>query len=132
MAARSVYTISRREEWQCVFKTWLSGSLLGLLLMGGVAFAYWIIPNNMTSDLRGAITQQGIGTVTSFAYESADNAGYHSPDHVGILLNGHSASYSGPRFLLLRTGQQVQVTYRIGKSGNVYVDDIQPGLDTKQ
>ena len=126
MAARSVYTPSRREQWKYVLKAWVPGSLIGLFGVGAVVVAFWIIPNREAADVRGAITRHGSGVVTLFTYGFIDQAGQRSPDQVYIALNGNQVSYSGTRFLLLRRGQRVQVTYRTGRSGSIYINDIKP------
>lgn len=131
MAARSVYTPARCEQWQYALKAWLPVSLFALFLVGIVVCVYYIAPSREAADMREAITRHGSGVVTSFTYGFVDQAGHRSPDQVGIVLNGDQASYSGTRFLLLRKGQRVQVTYRIGRSGNIYVDDIKPAGETK-
>jgi hypothetical protein len=129
MAARSVSVVSRRQQWQQALRVWLPVALLALLLIGVLVFVCCLVPLREAEDLRGAATQHGSGGVTSFTYGGMGQAGNRSPDQVGLRLNGQEATYSGPKFLLLRKGQRVQVTYRIGKSGNIYVDDIEPSAD---
>ena len=126
MAARSVYTPSRRAQWQYILKAWLSGSLIGLFCVGIAVIAFWLIPNRVATDTQGAVTRHGSGVVTSFLYESVSQSGGRPPDQVNIALNGTEATYKGTKFLLLQKGQHIDVTYCIGKSGNIYVSDIAP------
>jgi hypothetical protein len=131
MAARSVYTLSRGKQWQYALRIWLPTLLMGLLFVGVVVLADWIIPGREAADTRGAVTRHGSGVVTSFFYESAGQSGQRPPDQVNIALNGTEATYKGTKFLLLRKGQRVKVTYRMGKSGNIYVGDITPEGEAK-
>lgn len=131
MAARSVYTLSRRAQWQHILKAWFPGSLIGLFCVGVAVVAFWLIPNRVATDTQGAVTRHGSGVVTSFLYESLSQSGQHPPDQVNIALNGTEATYKGTKFLLLRKGQRVEVTYRVGKSGNIYVGDITPEGEAK-
>ena len=130
-AGPRVHTISRWKQWQYALRAWLPAFLLLLLFISLFAFVDFIAPNREVADVQGAATRRGTGVVTSFFYESAGQSGQRPPDQVNIALNGTEATYKGTKFLLLRKGQHVEVTYRVGKSGNIYVGDITPEGEAK-
>ena len=92
------------------------------IIVSVVVMNYFVLPQRMAADLSGAPTRQGTGTVTSITHEPTTRGQPDPPFLVLVRLNGRSE-----RVLThtpLRLGQVVPISYRVGKSGRIYITRV--------
>jgi hypothetical protein len=87
--------------------------VLTLVFMVGI---FMVPPWYITQDLQGSQPRQGIGKVTGVYYHK------QSAPTVTLEVNGARVSLQTTQ--PVRIGQEVTVTYRVGKSGTVYAQNI--------
>jgi hypothetical protein len=88
--------------------------LLILVVMVGI---FAVQPWYISQDLQGSVVRQAVGKVTGLYYQ------HKQPVHtVTLEVNGVRAPVQTTT--PVRIGQPVQVTYRVGKSGRMYVVDM--------
>ena len=126
MAARSVYAPSQRQKWQHILRRWLPGILLVLIVLAFAVCFFVLAPSHDIADLQGAKTHCEQGKVIAFVPAIVDQSGYRADSQIVLGINGSQAFYSGTKPLLLHLQQRVQVTYRVGKSGRLYIDNVKP------
>ena len=69
----------------------------------------------------------------SVTFGIADRYGQPSPDEVMVAMDGSATTYEYQNVShRLLKGQHVSISYRIGRSGNVYVDNVEPEGEAKQ
>ncbi len=124
MSAWSVYTPSRWEQWQPSFRMWLPPSLLLLFFAGLVVFVDCIAPSREMADVRGAATHHGSGMVSTVPYIPPSKSGVNPSVLVSLLAAGDTVTFRTGADL--HEGEPVQVTYRVGKSGRIHIDGIEP------
>ena len=103
---------------------WLPPSLLLLLFIGVVVFVDCIAPSLDTADVRGAATHHGSGMVSAVSYVPLRKGGTDASILVSLLVAGEAVTFRTEADL--HKGEPVQVTYRVGKSGRIHIDGIEP------
>lgn len=124
MSGRAVYTIPNSRQWQYKLEARLPAILTGLFGIGLVICLFCIIPNHELADVRGARTQHSSGLVSSVTYLPVTRGNTNPAILASIDLAGKTIIFRS--HANLHPNEPVQVTYRIGKSGNIHVDDIEP------
>ena len=125
MAAYSrVYTLSHWKQWQYTLRIWLPSSLLLLSLAGLLVFMCCIAPNIEMADVRGAITHHGSGMVSTVSYIPPSKSGINPSVLVSLLVGGEMVTFRTQADL--HENEPVQVTYRVGRSGRIHIDGIEP------
>ena len=124
MPARSVYTPSRWKQWQPTLRMWLPPSLLLMLFAGLIVFVDCIAPSREMADVRGAATQHGRGMVSAVSYIPLRKGGTDASILASLLVAGETVTFRTQADL--HKGEPVQVTYRVGRSGRIHIDDIEP------
>ena len=129
MPARSIYTPSRWEQWQPTSRMWLPPSLLLLLFGSLLVFVDCVAPSREMADVRGAATQHGSGMVSSVSYIPLRKGGTDASILVSLLVAGETVTFTTQTDL--HKNEAVQVTYRVGKSGRIHIDDVKPEGEAK-
>ncbi len=110
--------------------------VLGIGLVVVFAFAVGgalrpLIRQVRQSDLRGAVTRQGVATI-EILYRSGPTDQGDTPTTPWAVVRFQGRLYRTPRALdapELREHGPCLITYRVGRSGRIYVDSVRP-LDT--
>ena len=127
-AGRSVRRVPERLLWRQRLRALWRG-LLAAALPAGIGAFLILWPLADIRDVEGRPALHGAGVITSVRYGVANQYGHVGPDAVFIALDS-----PGPSFLYwdetrkLRQGQRVRVTYRVGRSGRIHVDAVEPDL----
>lgn len=116
---------------QRVFKAFLLTAGLVCLLCG--IFVPWLGRRYMRGDHDKAVPQQMIGEVVLLIAERVDNGVHYDPNVQVRFAKGLNrvpkiTDAQAKQFIV---GQKVNITYRVGKSGKVYVDAIAPLTGTQ-
>ena len=107
------------------FAIWMNN--LRLLLLGAavlspiIVFLLWWVflrPAQAHEDVKGRGLQRGIAVVTAVTHGRTGLASAF------VEINRRTAQTDS--FTPVRVGQEVQVWYRVGKSGMVYVERMEP------
>ncbi len=126
---RKVYTLSRWQQCRATLGAWLPGSLLGLVLFGGVIYLFAVLPQKDLNDVQGAAQKQGRGVVISVNNTFGTKSPTQPPALASIEMNGEPITFWTHDDL--KQNEPVQVTYRVGKSGRIHIDDIKPQRNAK-
>lgn len=96
----------------------LPGVLLIAILVGGMIWSHAWKTSRFDEDVQGVALKHGIAVVISVGKV------YRGPYSVALKVEGKTAymNINNP----VQIGQRVQAQYRIGRSGTVYFDHIQP------
>jgi len=79
------------------------------------------------ADRAASVTVVGRGTVEQIVPPHIEENAKPIPAQVWVRIGGHLAAAEKVfGSAQLRVGEPAQVTYRIGKSGRVYVDSVEP------
>ena len=125
MAAQSrVYRLPLWKQWQYTLRVWLPASLLLLSLVGFFVFVYFIAPSREVADVRGASTHHASGMVSTVSYIPPTKSGVNPSVLVSLEVAGGTAIFRTQDDL--HKGEPVQVTYRVGRSGRIHIDDVKP------
>jgi hypothetical protein len=96
------------------------------MVLFALIFPGWM-RHAIRADREGATAQQGVATVAILVPPMKDAADLISPAQVSVRFQGQIL---GAKEVLgleeLQVGQPAQITYRVGKSGRIYVDRVQP------
>ncbi len=107
---------------------WLGVATATLAILIVFATFTWLTVNQLArreSDLVGAGSRHGIGTVTGVFPVDFANTGQLIPARLGLRFEGRDFTLtSDSGFEGLRPGSSVEVIYRVGRSGDVYVDSV--------
>ncbi len=108
-------------------------ALLVLLPVLGLILCFGVDLRRTDRDLQGTTLQRSLAEVTAVADRSYGRGNVELKGLIYLRLQGRTVVTAAPVYSLtpLHPGQQVQVTYRVGKSGKVYVDSIQPMASTR-
>ncbi|HEV2471601.1 MAG TPA: hypothetical protein VGS41_02980 [Chthonomonadales bacterium] len=94
--------------------------LAALILPGWLRIA-------IRADRAGARPQSGTATVAILEPQSTDVSGQTSPAQVDVRFRGRIIPAKEiVHFEALRLNGPAHIIYRIGKSGRIYVDSVQP------
>ena len=119
-----VHTLPLWKQWQYTSGTWLPASLIALLVIGLVACVYLVVPLREAADVRGAATHHAGSIVSAVSYLPAGKGTLNPSVLVSLTVAGEVVMFRSRADL--HKGEAVQVTYRVGKSGHVRIDDIEP------
>jgi hypothetical protein len=101
-------------------------ALVALVFLFALVFPGWM-RHAIRTDREGATPQQGVATVAILVPPMKDATDQLSPPQVSVRFQGQIL---GAKEVVgldeLKVGQPAQITYRVGKSGRVYVDRVQP------
>ena len=90
-------------------------------------WSYAWLPLQAYRDVQGAPPQQGVAVVTGVTPGVASRGNQDLSGRVSLRIGGKVAQ--AETRMPVRVGQRVQVMYRIGKSGRLYVDSIKALTD---
>ena len=125
MAAQSrVYRLSRWKQWRYSLRIWLPTSFFMLLFASLYVFVYFIAPSREVADVRGAATHYGSGRISAVSYIPPTKSGVNPSVLVSLEVAGGTAIFRTQDDL--HKGEPVQVTYRVGRSGRIHIDDVKP------
>ena len=105
----------------------------GFCLLSGI-FVPWLGRRYMRQDYKNAVSQQAVGEI-AFLTEAHEEKGVHYDAQVlvrfplGLKPLGKISDAEAKQFIV---GEKVNISYRVGKSGRVYVDTIAPISNTKK
>ena len=130
MAAPSrVYTLPRWKQWQYSLRIWLPPSLLLLLFTGLFIFLCCIVPSLDMIDVRGTAIHHDRSMVSDVSYIPLGRGAINPSCFISLAVAGETVTLR--THADLHKGEPVQVTYRIGKSGRIHIDGIEPEGKTK-
>ena len=124
MAARAVYTIPRSKQRQYLLVNWLPGLLTGMFGIGLVIYFFWLRPNQELMDVIGAKTEHCLCTVNEIVYLPVTSGNTNPAILATVDIAGDDVTFR--THANLHRNQDIQVTYRIGRSGDIHIDDIKP------
>ena len=101
----------------------LIGSLLIVLLVFLVG-TFVVVPWRVGEDMRGSTSHRSRGVITGIIYPQSSGIGSSLRPKVSLRINGTTAWFRTD--VPVESGQQVEVLYRVGKSGTIYVHGIRP------
>jgi hypothetical protein len=113
--------LRRAVFWQNV-RQWWPGVLIVAIVLG-IGIWWATEPIREEYDMRGMPVQTGTGTIEHIIYPVRRMSSDRTPT---VILTVHDLRTRVGTYLPLKRGQIVQVTYRIGRSGRVYVGSIVP------
>jgi hypothetical protein len=116
---RALLTGHLRDTWFGILL------LIAILCLAGGMLTVQIQQNQRTlRDLRGASPRTGTAIVTGITSRPVSR---HHPDpEISIYLTIDSRPARVTARRAARIGESFQATYRIGQSGTVYVDNLEP------
>ncbi|HZO89743.1 MAG TPA: hypothetical protein VFB38_15545 [Chthonomonadaceae bacterium] len=108
---------------------WLRAAFWGtvlLIFLFCLLFPAWS-RRALKQDRAGAVPQQGVATVAMLIDAKPSVTDKPSPAQVLVRFHGQlcSAKTIGG-FDQLREGQPARILYRVGRSGRIYVDRVEP------
>jgi len=123
--------VSKNSKKQRAFRAFLLTAGLVCLLCG--IFVPWLGRRFMRDDHDKAIPQQAVGEVVLLLAERIDNGVRYDPNVQVRFAKGLNrvpkiTNAQAKEFIV---GQSVNITYRVGKTGKVYVDAIAPLTETQ-
>lgn len=99
----------------------VTGLFLAMFLWGRLA-----IDSAVESDVAGARGMKALGTVV-VVVPPGNEMGFAKPPRVTVRFRGHLYETSRiVRFSELRPGKAALLTYRVGRSGQIYLDLVEP------
>lgn len=107
-------------------RTLAPGSLIIVWLLALLIWNLVLKPHWENQDLQGIPYRSGMGTIANTI-----SAAPRYMDNVNVFVKINGTTLSAKADVPVRAGQKVMVTYRIGKSGAIYVENISP-LPTPQ
>jgi len=122
-----VYRLPLWKQWQYTLRVWLPASLLLLSLAGFFVFVWCIAPSREVADVRGASTHHASGMVSTVSYIPPTKSGVNPSVLVSLEVAGGTAIFRTQDDL--HKGEPVQVTYRVGRSGRIHIDDVTTPVD---
>jgi len=106
----------------------LRSAFFGALVLVPLAcFLWWFYIGQFArrnDDLTGAVAQQSNAEVLAVSHPERFRLPNRPPILVSLRLRGRLTQARS--FASVRPGQQVVVVYRVGKSGRLYVENIEP------
>ena len=105
---------------------------IGILIVGSLVFLSFlgldpILRSFRKRDQMGAVTQEGVAIVTTLIPPRANENGDPMPALATVRFRGHI--YAANRVYdvaRLKIDAPARVEYRVGKSGTVYLDSVEP------
>jgi hypothetical protein len=103
-----------------------------ILLIGGFTLVCFLLADPVLRGMRkrdqiGAAPQQGTAVVVTLVPPRPQADGTAEPALAGVRFRGHL--YTADHVMdveEVKLGDTVQITYRVGKSGHIYLDSIAP------
>jgi len=97
--------------------------------MGLFVFICCIAPSLDVVDVRGASTHHDQSMVSAVSYIPLGKGAINPSSFVSLAVAGETVTLR--THADLHKGEPVQVTYRIGKSGRIHIDGIEPDAKAK-
>jgi hypothetical protein len=114
---------------QTVKNRWARAAFVGvgvLIILFALIFPEWA-RHTFKADREGARPQQGIATVALVVDTKPSVTDTPSPREVLVRFHGHIYPAQVIHdFEALQVNKPAQIVYRVGKSGRVYVDSVEP------
>jgi len=103
-----------------------------ILLIGGFTLICFLLADPLLRGMRkrdqiGAVPQQGAAVVVTLVPARPQADGTPEPAFADVRFRGHL--YTANQVIdaeSLKVGASAQITYRVGKSGRIYVDSVAP------
>ena len=104
-------------------RTYAPGGLIIVWLLASLVWFLVLKPHWESQDLQGIPYRSGVGTIANTM-----SVAPRYMDNVNVFVKVNGTTLSAKADMPVRAGQKVLVTYRIGKSGAIYVENISPLL----
>ena len=120
-------SVTRGAQSRRLYFAWATQSVIIpavtiLILIAFTIAPFFVLPNIEASDTRGKPTLTTTARVVSVIYEQPTRGNAFHPDIMTIDINGQVVSQASN--LVIPTGKRIHVSYKVGRSGRIYVQDI--------
>jgi hypothetical protein len=107
---------------------WILG--VGAIVIAAMVFGTALRPflkRKRAADLEGAVAQASVATVTARFGANANTIGDTIKPWAQVRFRGKLfAAQEAKNVEQLREGESATITFRVGKSGRIYVDTVEP------
>jgi hypothetical protein len=105
------------------------GLMIGVVALGGSYLLWHQMETRRVAEIEDAPLQSGVATVETMRGSVSRAALNHARVQLGFRINGRLAladTTDETRYAYVHIGDRMQVQYRVGKSGEIYIEDWQP------
>jgi len=81
------------------------------------------------ADIKGEITHHGTGTVSAVTYLPVTKGNTNPAIVASVVINGDVTTFR--THAPLQKNERVRIVYRVGRSGRIHIDDIEPDGEAK-
>jgi hypothetical protein len=115
-------TMLRQSVWPRLLAA-LPGAVTGLVALAAIGAVFVVFPIDINADLRDAPPRQATAVVNGVLYPLVSRGELDPPR--AVSLHWGAVSVTARTYVPVQAGQRVKVAYRIGRSGRVYVDEVE-------
>jgi hypothetical protein len=125
---RRFVDMRRLSPQMVVLYYFVIGMLIAVTLFGGSIFLWNRVAAWRDADVRDMPTQYGTATVETKRYWYSRYHPNRIRAEIGFRIRGHLAltyTADSARYTAIHVGNHVDVEFRVGRSGDIYIDDWQ-------